>query len=123
MEKVVLIGEEKVKLKATASILLRYKALTGKDLLKEFIKIEQNRKLDLEQGNLNDLYNSIDLEFIYNLFYVLAKTADPTLPPILEFMDKFDYIPLEEVSKEVIGLVINSMGISEKKNIIPQVKV
>nr|WP_317357830.1 hypothetical protein [uncultured Tyzzerella sp.] len=123
MEKIILIGEEKVKLKATASILLRYKALTGKDLLKEFIRMEESRKLDLKQDNLNDLYNSMDLEFIYNLFYVLAKTADPTLPPMLEFMDRFDYIPLEEISKEVIDLVINSMGVGEKKNIIPQAKV
>ena len=118
MEKIILIGEREVRLKSTASILLRYKALTGKDLLKEFIKIE-----NMKEDALIDIYENIDLEFIYNLFYVLAKTANPDLPPMFEFIDSFEYIPFEEISKEVIELVINSMGMARKKNIIPQAKV
>ena len=121
MEQIVLIGEREVRLKATASILLRYKSLTGKDLLKEFIKMEKIKD-ELTEDNLISIYEKIDVEFIYNLFYVLAKTADPTLPPMLEFMDSFDCIPFEEVFKKVIELAINSMGMSGKKNVIPQVK-
>lgn len=126
MEQIISIGEKQVKLKATASILLRYKALIGKDLLKEFIKIENIKKREeLNKDNISSLENleNIDLEFIYNLFYVLAKTADPELPPMLEFIDSFEYIPIEEVSKTVIDLVINSMGMSGKKNIIPQTQI
>ena len=126
MEQIISIGEKQVKLKATASILLRYKALIGKDLLKEFIKIENIKKREeLNKDNISSLENleNIDLEFIYNLFYVLAKTADPELPPMLEFIDSFEYIPIEEVSKTVIDLVINSMGMSGKKNIISQTQI
>ncbi len=122
MEEIVLIGEREVRLKATASILLRYKSLTGKDLLKEFIKMEKIKD-ELTEDNLISIYEKIDLEFIYNLFYVLAKTADPTLPPMLDFIDSFEYIPFEEIFKKVIELAINSMGMSGKKNIIPQAKV
>ena len=36
----------------------------------------------------------LDTEVIYNIIWVLAKTADKTIPPLIEWLDEFDSIDL-----------------------------
>ena len=106
MEKILTIDGRQVKFKSTGAFLLRYKAQFGRDALQDIFKLQN--AID-NNGQIKDV-NVFDLESIYNLVWVLAKTADPSIPPPMEWLDTFGEFPLAEIVPEVIDLIFSSLG-------------
>ena len=51
------------------------------------------------------------------MVWCMAKTANPETPPIIEWIDSFEYFPLMDIVGEVQDLLINSVvGVSKRKN-------
>jgi hypothetical protein len=103
MEKTIMIDGKEVRLKSTAATALRYKAQFGKDFISEIVKLNRLGKLDLkyaEEVDLESLEN-VDFEVFYNFTWVLAKTADPTVPDPLSWLDKFDEFPLFDIIPQI----------------------
>ncbi len=107
MEKTILIDGRAVPFKATASFLLRYKNQFGRDALDEINRMQAA----VDEGN-------VDIEALYNMAWVLAKTADPTIPAPLDWLDTFETFPIYEVFPQINSLIVESFRPSEdaKKN-------
>lgn len=100
------IDGRQVKFKSTGAFLLRYKAQFGRDALQDILRIQS--AID-NKGRIKNI-DTLDLEVFYNLIWTLAKTADPSIPPPLEWLDTFGEFPLAEIVPEVIDLIFSSLG-------------
>lgn len=106
MEKVLIIDGRQVKFKSTGAFLLRYKAQFGRDALQDIFKLQS--AID-SKGTIKDP-SALDLEVIYNLVWTLAKTADPAIPPPLDWLDEFAEFPLSEIVPEATDMIFASLG-------------
>jgi hypothetical protein len=106
MEKILTIDGRQVKFKSTAAFMLRYKAQFKRDALQDIFALQ--RAVD-DNGEIKEL-DALDLEVIYNLIWVLAKTADPSIPPPMEWLDSFSEFPLIEIAPELIEMMASSLG-------------
>jgi len=106
MEKILTIDGRQVRFKSTGAFLLRYKAQFGRDALQDILKLQG--AID----NKNQIKNigALDLEVFYNLVWTLAKTADPNIPPPMEWLDEFSEFPLMDIIPEIIDLIFSSLG-------------
>ncbi len=106
MEKILTIDGRQVKFKSTGAFLLRYKAQFGRDALQDIFRLQT--AVDAE-GAIKDA-SALDLEIIYNLIWTLAKTADPGIPPPLEWLDEFSEFPLADIVPEVADMIFSCLG-------------
>jgi hypothetical protein len=112
MEKTIEIDGKQIHFKSTAATPLRYKAQFGKDYFSEILKLEGFTKLRTAKNKAEAL-KGIDFDTFYNLTWILAKTADDTIPEPLEWLDGFEEFPLFEIIPQVQDLVL--MSIQGKK--------
>jgi hypothetical protein len=106
MEKILTIDGRQVKFKSTGAYLLRYKAQFGRDALQDIFRL---RSVIDSKGQIKNI-DTIDLEVFYNLIWTLAKTADPSIPPPLEWLDEFSEFPLAEIVPEITDMIFSSLG-------------
>lgn len=91
MELNLTIDGRQVPFKSTAAFILRYKAQFGRDAIRDLSKLQEMVK----EGEEPDL-ESLDLQMFYEMVWVMAKAADPTIPPPLDWLDSFSEFPLLE---------------------------
>lgn len=119
VEKLLTIDGRQVAFKSTGAFLLRYKAQFGRDAVQDIFKLQGALG---EAGQIADI-SALDLEVFYNLVWTLAKTADPTIPPPLEWLDGFSEFPLGDVLPEVTEMIFSSLSVSvqsKKKHPAPK---
>jgi len=110
MEKTVNIGGQDVVLKSTGSLPLRYKAQFKTDFFSDMARMEKvfsQKEIDFEK---------MDLEIMYRVVWCMAKTANPDIPPMIEWIDTFDNFPLFNLVEEIQDLLINSIVGQQRKN-------
>lgn len=103
MEKILNIDGRQVKFKSTGAYLLRYKAQFGRDAFKDIYKLmgvmsEDNKIADID---------ALDLEVLYGMVWTLAKTADPSIPPPMEWLDDFSEFPIMDILPEVQDMILS----------------
>lgn len=106
MEKTLIIDGRQVKFKSTGAFLLRYKAQFGRDAIKDIYKMAE--AVDENTKKIKNI-DVIDLEVFYNLIWTLAKTADPSISPPMEWLDSFSEFPLIDIMPEIMELVFSCM--------------
>ena len=106
MEKIININGKDVAFKSTGSAPLRYKMQFKRDFFADLMKL---------QGVQKDM-NSLDLEVFYNLAWIYAKTADPSIPPIMEWLDTFEEFPIMEILPQLQEMLAKSLGTISTKN-------
>lgn len=136
MEKTIKISGQEIPLKITASFPLRYKSQFGEDILKfvmpllqgvlPLVKVMQEEKLDnaadlINQENsaaLVDVLSYVEMEKLFNIVWVLAKTANKDLKEPMEWLDEFEEFPLTEVLPTVFEMILKTFGATQesKKN-------
>lgn len=112
MEKTLIIDNKEIKFKSTAATPLRYKAQFQSDFFKDLINIDGGKKIAKNKDDID--MTSIDIEVIYNIIWILAKTADKNIPDPLHWYDSFDEFDFEEVFTELQDLILKSIS-SKKK--------
>lgn len=105
MEKILIIDGRQVKFKSTGAFLLRYKAQFGRDALQDILRIQS--AID-NKGRIKNI-DTLDLEVFYNLVWTLAKTADPSIPPPLEWLDEFSEFPLMDIIPEIVDMIFSCL--------------
>lgn len=105
MEKILTIDGRQVKFKSTGAFLLRYKAQFGRDAIQDILRLQS--AID-NKGQIKNI-DTLDLEVFYNLIWTLAKTADPSIPPPLEWLDEFSAFPLMDIIPEVMDMIFSCM--------------
>ncbi|ENQ3080988.1 hypothetical protein ACEOWG_004320 [Bacillus cereus] len=113
MEKTIVVDGKQVRLKSTGGTPKRYKAQFGKDYFSDLMKLYPLIKLDLNDLDNMD-FSLLDMDVFYNFTYVLAKTADPTIPDPITWLDTFDEFPIYEIIPEIQDMLMASMQ-SKKK--------
>lgn len=114
MEKILNIDGRNVKFKSTGAFLLRYKAQFKRDAIQDIFRLAD--AVDLETNEIKDI-SALDLELFYNLVWVLAKTADPSIDPPIEWLDTFSEFPLMNIIPEIMELIMSciSPSVESKK--------
>lgn len=112
MEKILNISGKEVKFKSTGAFLLRYKAQFGRDALGVLLKMEMVME-KLKEGN-SEAIEALDLAPFFEIIWTLAKTADPTIQPPMEWLDSFDEFPLAEIIPELQDLLLTTIQSSVK---------
>jgi hypothetical protein len=114
MEKVIEIDGKQIRFKTTGATVLRYKAQFGKDFFKELMKLNA-------LGNTNKVkekdLEALDFEVFYNLAWVMAKTADPSIPDPISWLDTFDEFPMVDIIPELNELIISTLHSTKKKKV------
>lgn len=107
MEKILTIDGRQVKFKSTGAFLLRYKAQFGRDAIQDIFRLQN--AIDEKTNKLKDI-SALDLEVFYNLVWTLAKTADPSIPPPMEWLDSFSEFPLMDIIPELMDMIFSCLS-------------
>ena len=109
MERIINIGGQDVKFKATAATTRRYRQKFQRDMF----------------GDMNDLMQSAEtgelsaaaLETFENVAYIMAKQGDPSIPDAPdEWLDGFDMMSIYDVLPQLINLWgLNAETLEEPK--------
>lgn len=113
MEKTIVIDNKQVRFKSTAATPLRYKAQFGKDFFVDILKLGGIEGLNSDNIDTNKI-DKLDFEVFYNIIWVLAKTADKTIPEPIAWLDEFDEFPLFEIIPELQDLILGSIKTKKK---------
>lgn len=121
MEKTIVIDGKKVSFKSNGATPLKYKAQFGQDYFKEILKMApleafaSKKKMDVKS------LESLDFEVFYNIAWIMAKTADPSIPEPIEWLEQFDEFPMVEIVPELQELITATIQ-SKKKVTHPATK-
>jgi len=119
MEKTIVVDGQSVQLKSSGGTAMRYKTQFRKDFFTEILKLHklgQLEKLDLNKMDDKTMkaIDGLDFEVFYNFTWVLAKTANPSIPDPLTWLDTFEEFPLFDFLPEIQEML--SATIQSKKN-------
>jgi hypothetical protein len=116
MEKTLEIDGKKVRCKTNGATPLRYKAQFGKDYFKEILKLMPfaNLKGKTKDFKVEDL-NALDFDVFFNITWIMAKTADPTIPEPMEWLEQFEEFPMADIIPELQDMMAASFTTSKKK--------
>jgi len=117
MEKTVIIDGKEIRFKTNGATPLRYKAQFGQDYFKEILKmapLESLSKKKKEDVTGKDL-EVLDFEVFYNIAWIMAKTANPSIPEPIEWLEQFDEFPMAEVIPELQDMLLASIQTTKKK--------
>lgn len=116
MEKTITIDGAAVPFKATASTPRRYRAVFGRDMLKDMNHLQ-------EVAQKEESLSSESLEIFENIAYIMAKQANPDIPATADdWLDTFSMFSIYEVLPQIIQLwkVENLTTVEAKKKVVKQ---
>lgn len=113
MEKIIKIDGRDIKFKSTAATPLKYKAQFKTDFFADLIKLS-NMQSEKTNKNEIEMLQSIDFDIFYRIIWILAKTADSSIPPIIEWLDGFDEFPTVDIFPELQELILSSISTKKK---------
>lgn len=116
MQKIINIDGQDILLKVNGGFLIDYKMRFKKDVFQEFFKIA-NALSNTDEDNSLSVMSTLDMGTIYNIIYLMAKTADNSIPdePV-EWFRKFDSFPIADILTDAIELMAESfIGDGQKK--------
>lgn len=117
MEKTITIDGKEVTFKTNGATPLRYKAQFGRDYFKEILKmaplqnLSKKKKEDIVAKDLE----ALDFEVFYNIAWIMAKTANPSIPEPILWLEQFDEFPMAEVIPELQDMLLTSIQTTKKK--------
>lgn len=113
MEINLLIDGKDVPFKSNGATAKRYMMQFQRDLLKDILGMGVVG-IDLEKASdadkINWLRNNIDFNLFYDIAWVFAKTANPSIPEPLTWLDSFDEFPIMEIVQPLQGLLAKTIG-------------
>lgn len=120
MEKIIKVNEKEVRLKSTAGTFTRYRNYFKRDLMKDFIRLQESLKSKKENGTNFDV---LDLEMFERIAWCMAKTADNNIPDIEHWLDEFETFDIMYILPQIMTLLTDNMAqISNVKKNIPKAK-
>ena len=124
MEKTLKIDGKDITFKCTGGTLYRYKNQFGREFLADaanlmdFEDSKTKKKLKNPHGKitLQDEYDftKLNLELVYNLSWVMAKTANPSIPDPQAWLDSFNTFPIAEIIEPIMDMLQKSIEMSAK---------
>lgn len=97
MEKTLTIDGRQVPFKCTAGTLIRYRNQFNREFLSDMSKMR-----DLTEDDID----SMSLDPFYDIVWIMAKTADQTIPDLLPWLDTFEDFPILDIFGDLQELVL-----------------
>lgn len=117
MLKTIQIGNEAVTFKVSSSLVFRFQAQTGKDLLKIVMPLLKELMKGDELTNeavLDAAEKHIELTDLYTVIWIMAKTADDSIGDPTEWLDSFEEFHVWDIAQELFPAMAQSLFASEK---------
>ena len=105
MEKTLHIGGRDVRFKATAATLIRYKAETGSEFLRDCAMMSQAVGTDADGNAVLRNAAMLNVDIAFGLAWAMAKTADKSIPDMLTWLDTFDDFDIQLVMSELFSMI------------------
>lgn len=119
MEKIIKISGKDIKLASTAGTLYKYRVNFHRDFLKDLVHLDKKLK-EIKHSTCKDQYaefNALELEVFEQMAWTMAKTADPSCPPIENWLDNFETFGIYEVLPEIMEIASSNFNTGEEKKI------
>ena len=114
LEKIIHIDGKDILFKSTGATALRYKAQFHRDFFAEIVKMAVLE--EILTGKIGEADpEKIDLEIFYRISWVMAKTADKNIQPMMEWLDSFDEFPIFDVIEQINDLIASMFQTTKKK--------
>ena len=116
MDKIIQIDGKDVKFRATARTPRLYRALIGRDMIRD---IAQLREAFKKSEDNEEALTAVDLEIFENIAFIMAKHADPEMASSPdEWLDGFNMFSIYQVLPELLQL----WSLNEKQTSTPKKK-
>lgn len=126
MEKIVTIGGESFPVRSSAATLLSYRRNFGRDGMKDLLALVKgfSGKHLTDNADETDMIvafaeSAFEMDTLYRFIWIFAKSANPTIPPLEEWLNSFDVPALEFISK-VFPQVSELLFSMAKTNVTPK---
>ena len=100
MEKTLLIDGKNIRFKCTAGTLIRYRNQFNREFLADVAKLKSIKETNMSGFSLSPFYDIV---------WIMAKTADDTIPDMLTWYDSFDEFPILDVFPKLQELLIAAL--------------
>ena len=138
MDKTIIISGQPVVFRKTAGTMMRYKRQFGRELSPDLAKIydiiplltqytgeeaeqteDQTQEQREEQKKARDiaaakLVLSIETEYMYDIAYIMAQQADPSIKDEMEWLDRFDSMNIMDVFIQLLPLIQSEQRVAPK---------
>ena len=117
MDAKIRIADREVPVRKTGGTVLRYKRQFGREFLADLQKILVLRaKLtpDTTAEEKAEIVLCTETEWMYDILFIMAQQADPTITDELEWLDSFDDFNVWAVFDQIMPLLISESKVSPK---------
>ena len=117
MDAKIRIADREVPVRKTGGTVLRYKRQFGREFLTDLQKILVLRSSltpDMTSEEKAKIVLSAETEWMYDILFIMAQQADPTMTDELEWLDRFDDFNVWQVFDQVMPLLIAEAKVAPK---------
>lgn len=138
MDKTIIIDGQPVVFRKTAGTMMRYKRQFGRELSPDLAKIYDiiplltqytDSEAEPEEGLTDEqrkaqkkahdiaaakLVLSIETEYMYDIAYIMAAQADPSIVDQMEWLDRFNSMNIMDVFMQLLPLIQAEMRVAPK---------
>ena len=118
MEKFIEISGKQIPFKSNGGTMRKYRTQFGRDLLKDVLKMKPGNDVDLskmtEEEQAEWATETIDTSVFEDVIWVFAKTADPSIKPVEQWLEEFDEFPLFEIFAQVQELLMKTISTGKR---------
>ena len=117
MDKTISISGRPVIFRKTGGTMLRYKRQFGRELLSDLGKIMKLKEKADKAKTENDkveLATSVEVEWMYDIAFIMAQQADQNVRDELEWLDSFESFPIWDVFTDLMPMLAAEMKAAPK---------
>lgn len=127
MDKTIIIDGQPVVFRKTAGTMMRYKRQFGRELSPDLAKIYDVIPLLAEYYQKNEdeltkeqkmdaakIVMGMETEYMYDIAYIMAAQADPTIVDQLEWLDRFSEMNILQIFVQLLPLIQGEQRVNPK---------
>ena len=127
MDKTIIIDGQPVIFRKTAGTMMRYKRQFGRELSPDLSKIydvmpllakyaerDESELTEEEKMTAAKLVMGIETEYMYDIAYIMAQQADPSIRDQLEWLDRFESMNILNIFVQLLPLIQGEQRVSPK---------
>ena len=117
MDAKIRIDGREIPVRKTGGTVLRYKRQFGREFLQDLQKILVLRsKLtpDATSEEKAEIVLSTETEWMYDILFIMAQQADPSITDELDWLDSFDEFNVWSVFDQIMPLLISEAKVAPK---------
>lgn len=127
MDKTIIIDGQPVVFRKTAGTMMRYKRQFGRELSPDLAKIYEVMPLLAEYYQKNEdelteeqkmaaakIVMNMETEYMYDIAYIMAAQADPTIVDQLEWLDRFSEMNILQIFVQLLPLIQGEQRVNPK---------